>query len=54
MYNLTEYRDAYSKKSRSLWQYCRDEPALNNNGKIIDFPANNNNSASFRFKQQIT
>ena len=54
MYNLTEYRDAYSKKSRSLWQYCRDEPALNNNGKIIDFHANNNNSASFRFKQQIT
>ena len=28
MYNLTEYSDAYSKKSRSFWQYYRDEPPL--------------------------
>ena len=35
-------------------QYYRDEPALDANGDIIDFPANNNNSALFRFKQQIT
>ena len=28
MYNLVEYNDNYSKTSRSLWQYCRDE--LNN------------------------
>ena len=41
------------KTSGSLWQYYRDEPALNPNGKITDFPANNNNSASFKFKQQI-
>ena len=26
MYNLIEYRDNYSKTSRSLWQYYRDEP----------------------------
>ena len=32
----------------------RDEPALNINGDIIDFPANSNNSVSFKFKQQIT
>ena len=32
----------------------RDEPALDLNGDIIDFPANSNNSASFKFKQQIT
>ena len=53
MYNLIEYSDAYSKTSGSLWQYYRDEPALNNNGDIIDFPENNN-IRSFKFKQQIT
>ena len=38
-----------------IWQYHRDEKALdNNNNKIIDFPANKNNSTSFRFKEQIT
>ena len=49
MYNLIEYSDAYLKTPGSLWQYYRDEPALN----AIDFPANNNNSALFKFKQQI-
>ena len=44
MYNLIECSDAYSKTSRSLWQYYRDEPALDNNGNINDFPANNNNN----------
>ena len=29
------------------------EPALNANGEVIDCPANNNNSVSFKFKQQI-
>ena len=37
MYNLIEYSDAYSKTLRSLWQYYRDEPALNTNDEIIDF-----------------
>ena len=41
------------KTSGSLWQYYRDELTLDNNNNIIDFPANNNNSASFKFKQQI-
>ena len=54
IYNLIEFSDAYSKTSQSLWQYYRDEPASNNNGDIIDFPGNNNNSNSFKFKQQIT
>ena len=53
-YNLIEYSDAYSKTSGSLWQYYRDEPALDNNGNITDFPPNNNNSASLKFKQQIS
>ena len=54
MYNLIEYSDAYSKTSESLWQYYRDKPALDNNNNITDFPANNNNSISFKFKQQMT
>ena len=44
MYILTEYCDIYSKTSRSLWQYYKDEPLLDNNNSIIDFPADSNNS----------
>ena len=51
MYNLIENSDVYSKTSRSLWQYYRDEQALDNNDDIIDFPANNSNSILFKFKQ---
>ena len=54
MYNLREYSDAYSKTSRSLWQYYRHKPALDNNGNIIDFCDDNSNSASFKFKDKIT
>ena len=54
MYNLIEHGDAYSKTSRSLWQCYRDEPALDNNNKIIDFSANDDHSISFKFKLQIT
>ena len=43
-----------SKTSRSFWQYYRDEPAFNNKSNINDFPDNNNNSISFKFKLQIT
>ena len=42
MYNLIEYSGAHSKTSGSLWQYYRDEPALDNNGNIIDFLDDNN------------
>ena len=54
MYNFIEYSDAHSKISGSLWQYHRNELALDDNKNTIDFPANNNNSNSFKFKQQIT
>ena len=54
MYNLTEYSDIYSKRSGSLWQYYGDEPALNNAGGIIDFPAENNCSVLFEFKAKVT
>ena len=54
MYNLIEYSDVCLKTSGSLWQYYRDDPALDNNNNIIDFLAINNSSISFKFKQQIT
>ena len=53
MYNLIEYRDNYSKTSGSLWQYCKDTPAVDNNNPIINF-AENNLTDSFNFKVKIT
>ena len=50
MYNLIKYSDNYSKASGSLYQYYRDEPFLDNNGAIDDFAADNNNSASSKYK----
>ena len=40
VYNLIEYSDNYAKASGSLWQYCLDIPALNNNA-IVDFENGN-------------
>ena len=53
MYNLIKYSGAYLKTLGSLRQYYRDEPALNADGEILDFSADNNNT-SFKVKQQIT
>ena len=53
MYNLIEYSDNYSKTSESLWQYCKDIPAVDNNNAIINF-AENNLSDSFNFKVKMT
>ena len=36
MYNLIEYSDNYSKTSGNLWQYCKEIPAVNNGGNIVD------------------
>ena len=44
MYHLIEYSDAYSTTSRISWQQYRDEPVLDNNINITDFPSDNNNS----------
>ena len=52
MYKLLEYSKNYFKTSGSLWQYHRDEPALNNNDVIIGFLADNNNSILFKFKKK--
>ena len=48
LYKLIEYSDNGSKISDSLYQCYRNEPFLDNNGVIADFPADDNNSASFR------
>ena len=53
MYNVIEYSDTYSKTSRGLWQFYRDEPVLDNK-VIIDFLANNKNSILLKFKEQMT
>ena len=37
MCNLIEYSNNYSNTSGSLWQYCKDIPAVNDNGAIVDF-----------------
>ena len=35
MYNLIEYCDNYLKTCGSLWQYCKNITAVNNNGNIV-------------------
>ena len=53
MYNLIEYSDNYSKGSGTLWQYCKDIPAIDNNDAIVNF-AENNLTDSFIFKIKMT
>ena len=59
MYNLTEYRDNYSKTSGSLWQYCKEIPAVDDDDDDDDdrnIAAFNGADAtdSFNFKTKIT
>ena len=53
MYNLIEYSDNYSKTSGSLWQYCKEIPAVDDDGDIVDFNGANATD-SFNFKTKIT
>ena len=53
MYNLIEYSDNYAKTTGSLWQYCKDIPARNDDNDIVIF-AENNTTDSFKFKAKIT
>ena len=53
MYNLIEYSDNYAKTTGSLWQCCKDIPALNGNNEIINFDVNNPTD-SFNFKIKFT
>ena len=53
MCNLIEYSADYSRTSGSLWQYCKDIPAVNNNGNIVEFNGVNVTD-SFNFKAKLT
>ena len=50
MYNLIEYSNNYSKKSGILRQYCRDEPAVDDNGAVTDFNEGKADTNSFKIK----
>ena len=54
MYNLIEYSDNYAKRTGSLWQYCIDIPARNNNNNAIIIYTEDNLTDSFNFKAKIT
>ena len=54
MYNLIEYSDNYVNTSGSLWQYCKDVPARNDDDdEIVDFTGGNTTD-SFNFKAKVT
>ena len=53
MYNLIEYSNNYSKTFGSLWQYCKDIPAVDNNNAIVNF-TDNNLTDSLNFKVKMT
>ena len=53
MHNLIEYRDNYSKTSGSVWQYCKDIPAVDDDGGIFYFNVANVTD-SFNFKSDQT
>ena len=53
MYNLMEYSDNYSKTSGSVWQYCKDIPAVDGNDNIVNFNEANDTD-SFHFEAKIT
>ena len=53
MYNVIEYSDNYSKTSGSLWQFCKEIAAVNDDGDIADFNGANATD-SFNFKTKIT
>ena len=53
MYNLIAYSNNYSKSLGSLWQYCKEIPAVNNEEAIVNFDGVNATD-SFNFKTKIT
>ena len=51
MYNVIEYTNNYSKTSGSLWQYCKEIPAVDGAGNIVDFNgADATDSLNFKTK----
>ena len=54
MHNLIKYSPAYEKTSGSLWQYCKDIPAVDDDNNAMFEFAINNLTSSFNFKVKIT
>ena len=52
MYKLIECSDNYSKISGSLWKYCKDIPAVDDDGDIVIFDGTNDTD-SLNFKSKI-
>ena len=52
MCNLIEYNDNYSKTYGRLWQYCKDIPAVDDDGDIVIFNGGYDID-SFNFKSKI-
>ena len=53
VYNLIEYIDNYSKTSRVLWQYCKDEPYIDPvDNNIADFTEEEHVTNSFKMKEK--
>ena len=48
------WNNNYLEISGGLWKYYIDEPFLDANGAIDNFPASNNNISSFKFKEKLT
>ena len=53
MYNLIEYNSDYWKGFKSLGRYCKDIPAVNNNGNIVEINGANTTDL-FNFKAKLT
>ena len=53
MFNLIEYSDNYSKTSGILWQYCRNQPTVDDNGNDDDDNDDNSISDSFKIKEKV-
>ena len=54
IFNVIEYCDNYSKTSGTLWQRCRDEPALGDNSDFTNFNVANYTTGSFKIKEKLT
>ena len=53
MYNIIEYSGNYLKTSGGLLQYCKEIPAIDDDGAIVNFNGANPTD-SFNFKTKIT
>ena len=53
MYNSIEYSDNFSETSGILFQYCRDAPAVDNDGDVTDFTEANVTDL-FNLKEKLT